>query len=308
MNVSAPLSLLFLSLAAAQNAPPPSTTKSTCPPEGSTKPGLLQLKAKRFEIASAEERNRLALSLLPCLESPDPAIRDGVAFEALSTWLRAKALTPATIVTLGDSLRATLTGEKDALGFRLPFAALALSEVARADRIEPVFTESVRAAMVEVAAQSLVKVTDYRGFDPRDGWRHGVAHGADLALQLAVNRNVGAPGVRLLMDAVQSQIAPETAPAYVFGEPERFARAVVFTYRRGVLDAAYWDAWFASLAEPKPFESWNAGATSLQGLAKRHNTVAFLNALSFAGRAAGDEAGKTVAALADKTATRIMGG
>ncbi len=196
--------LLLAAPAARSSAPPP----PPCPPAGMTRADLSQLKQSKFVVPSAENRNLLATRLLSCLDDPDPAIRDGVVFEALSTWLRSKALTPITILAIEDSLRTTLSGAKDAAGFRLPFAALALSEVARADRIDPVLPDPVRRDLVEVAARSLTRVDDYRGFDPAEGWRHGVAHGSDLVLQLGVNPLVGAEGLRRLMDAIASQIAP----------------------------------------------------------------------------------------------------
>ena len=280
-------------------APPP------CPPDGMTRADLIKLKQSNFEMPSADARNLLATRLLGCLDDPDPSIRDGVVFEGLSTWLRGKALSPATVLALEASLRATLGGEKDAAGFRLPFAALVLSEVARADRIEPVFTEAARADLVELAAGSLIRVDDYRGFNAVEGWRHGVAHGSDLVLQLALNPRVGALGLRRLMEAIGTQIAPRGAFFYTFGEPERLARAVVFAYRRGLLDAGFWVAWFGALESPKPLADWGAAFLSVEGLARRHNTIAFLHALSFAGRSGNDEAGKAVAAIADAATARI---
>ena len=68
------------------------------------------------------------------------------------------------------------------------------------------------------------------------------------------------------------------------------------------------DGWFASVASPKPIESWGSAFRSVAGLAKRHNTLAFLHALAFAGRAAGDEAGKALAERADKAAADVMRG
>ena len=81
-----------LPMAAAYAAPAP------CPPEGVSRAGLLSLKEAKFTMASDDERNMLAPRLLACLDDPDPAIRDGVVFEGLSTWLRGKALRPATIL------------------------------------------------------------------------------------------------------------------------------------------------------------------------------------------------------------------
>jgi hypothetical protein len=51
-------------------------------------------------------------------------------------------------------------------------------------------------------------VRDYRGFDTAEGWRHGVAHGADLALQLVLNPAVDKPQIERLLAAVGRQVAP----------------------------------------------------------------------------------------------------
>lgn len=286
----------------------PQAAPAPCPPTALSGSTMAQLKEARFEVAKDDERNRLAIDLLACLDNPDPALRDGFAFEALSTWLRSKALTSATITTLEDRLRAMLTGPRDEGGFRRPFAALALSEVARADRIEPVFTDEVRTALVEVAAASLEQVDDYRGFDPAAGWRHGVAHGSDLILQLALNPKVGAPGIERMMKALARQVAPHGPVFYTFGEPERLARATVYACRRGLLEPAFWEGWIASIASPAPLPDWGSAFTSVDGLAKRHNTVAFLQALSFAGRSGKDEAGRTLGALADRALAQLMAG
>jgi hypothetical protein len=110
------------------------------------------------------------------------------------------------------------------------------------------------------------------------------------------------------MQAAATQIAPKGPVFFTFGEPERLARAVVYGYRRGLLDASFWEAWFASVADPAPLSDWPAAFASIEGLAKRHNTVAFLQALSFAGRSGGDEAGRALSGLADRALRQLMGG
>lgn len=282
-------------------------TPAVCPPAGMTRAALLDLRAAKFEVASDAARNQTAVSLLGCLDDADPTIRDGVVFEGLQTWLRGKKLGPATVDGLRASLVATLRGPKETAGFRHPFAALVLSEVARVDRIEATFSDAQRSELVDVAVANLRGVDDYRAFDPKDGWRHGVAHGADLVLQLAINPKVGADDARRLMDAIVAQIAPKGAPGYTAGEPERLARAVVFTHRRGVLPAEYWTEWFAAVTNPAPLASWRDAFSSVEGLAKRHNATAFLLALGFAGRQTGGEAGLALAALAEKALVQIGG-
>lgn len=277
-----------------------------CPPSGVDRAELDALRGRGFELAADEERHALALRLLPCLEHPDPALRDRIAFETLSTWLRGRKLDRATLETLRASLVGLARGPEDDAGFRLPFAILALSEVARVDRIEATFSDAELSDLVEAAASGLGRIRDYRGLDDTRGWRHGVAHGADFALQLSLNPRVGADGLRRLLGAVASQIAPEGPVFYTDSEPERLARPVLYAWRRGILDAAFWDSWFAALAEPLPLKSWDKAFESRAGLARRHNRLAFLHALSFAARSAGDASGLALGALADKTAGRIM--
>ncbi|MGQ0646072.1 MAG: DUF2785 domain-containing protein [Gemmatimonadaceae bacterium] len=279
-----------------------------CPPPQRSRADLDALKRGGFAVAAAEERNRLAVLLLSCFDDPDPAVRDGIVFEALSKWLRARELEPATIHTLAATLLPALRSADDARGFRKPFAALILSEVARADRITPMFSDSLRNAFVAGAAAYMRQITDYRGFDPKEGWRHGVAHTADLVLQLGLNAQIEAEGLQVLLDAVATQIAPKGAAFYTFGEPERLARAVFFIHRRGVVPDAWWDSWFTSAGSPTPLVAWSDAFSSLEGLARRHNVAAFMHAVAFAGRANTDEAAAKIVSLAHRETVRVTGG
>ena len=182
---------------------------AACPPEGHDVDRLQALKAAGFAVEDPAERGALALGLLDCLADPDPALRDGLAYEALTTWLRSDALDADTRRALLDTLLPWIApdaGPGD--GFRAPFAALALSEVARTDRIAAWLDPAARDALVEAAAAYVASVDDYRGFDAAEGWRHGVAHGADLLMQLALNPALVDAQKRRLLDAVARQVAP----------------------------------------------------------------------------------------------------
>ncbi len=243
---------------------------------GTDADGLSQFRAGDFQIADDGRRNEWALALAGCTGDPDPRVRDGIAFEALSQWLRGKVLTPATVDLLRQRLLAQLQAAPDADGFRHPFAALLLSEVARSDRIDPVFSDHDRAALVAAAASYLRGIRDYRGFIDGEGWRHGVAHGSDLLLQLAVNPKVNSEQRIVLLDAIGSQVVPEGVTYYVHGEPERLARVLIHACQRDPLSARYWNAWFARLVDPAPMPDWAAAYGSERGLARRHNLVDFL--------------------------------
>ena len=263
---------------------------ASCPPAGHDRAALEALKATTFEIADDARRQALALALLPCLADPDPGLRDGLAFEAYSTWLRGNRLDVATRTELLTRLGAMIEpGQADRDGFRQPFAALVLSEVARTDRIAPWLTPAQRAALIENSARYVASVRDYRGFDQKDGWRHGVAHGADLLMQLALNPAVDRAGLDRLLGAVAAQVAPAGDHSYIDGESERLARPVLFTAQRGLLSAAEWEKWLQTVAATPAWASGEAGYRTRAGLARRHNLHAFLYALYVNARESGDQ-------------------
>ena len=110
------------------------------------------MKAAEWSVADDARRQALAIALADCLASPDPVLRDDLAFEALSHWMRAGLLGPTTLQTLRLALLPQLRPESvDPAGFRQPFAALALSEVARVDRLEPYLSSEERAGLLRAA-------------------------------------------------------------------------------------------------------------------------------------------------------------
>lgn len=260
-----------------------------CPPPGVDRAALDALKTAKFEVADVARRQSLALALIPCLSNADPALRDGIAFEAYSTWLRANQLDLPTRTELLSQLRRMLRAEPaDTQGFRRPFAALVLSEVARTDRIAAWMSAEQRSQLVDDAVTYLASVKDYRGFVAREGWRHGVAHGSDLVTQLVLNPAVDRLAVDKLLAAVASQVTPAGEHAYVDGESERLARPVMFAAQRGLYTAAEWDKWLLAVASPAPLPDWEAAYQSRAGLAKRHNLMGFLNALYVNARESGN--------------------
>jgi hypothetical protein len=249
---------------------------AACPPDGQTADTLKQLKALKFEVSDVATRKPLAMGLIACLGDPDPVIRDDVAYTGLMTWMRADVFDADALRGMRDALYAQLDGDDEA-GFRKPYTALVLSEVARTDRIKPWMTPEERAAMVEKAASYLESVKDYRGFDDKEGWRHGVAHGSDWLMQLALNPALEKAQTDRILAAVAVQVVPGDAPAYVFGEGGRLAKPVMYIAQRGIYSETEWTKWFTALA-PRigdPAIAWNDS----HWLARRHDLMAFLMSL-----------------------------
>jgi len=245
---------------------------ASCPPGTTTKLALQILKQVEWKVADDNARQALALALLDCLASPDPELRDGVAFDAIAHWARAKALTPATLQSIRTTLLPRLLPEADSNGLAQPFAALTLAEVARADRVQPFLSDAERAELVRAATTYLATLTDYRGFDASEGWRHGVAHGADLILQLSLNLALERAQLDAILAAVASQVMPATGHFYIYGEGERLMAPVFYIGRRGALSGAEWSEWFARLSARRP----SAARPTQAALAANHDLAAFL--------------------------------
>lgn len=252
---------------------------ATCPPEGWTRETLLALKAKAFAI-DPEPRATLATGLLDCLADPDPVLRDGIAFEGLAHWLRAGAVPNADIQAMTATLLDRITsGTADPAGVARPFEALVLSELARTDRVAPHFPEALRLRLVRVAVAWFEGLDDYRGYEDDIGWRHGVAHGADWLMQMSMNPAYGRNELAAMRRALLTQVRARGNHAYVDGESERLARAVLVLMQREELDAASWREAIAGLADPAPLPAWADAWVSKRGLVHRHNLRLFLLAL-----------------------------
>lgn len=224
------------------------------------------------ELAPPAAVQAAALQLVDCLREADPEQRDGLGFEQLSAWMRADRLEVATLQSLRERLLGLLDAAPDALGVQQPFAVLTLSEVARVDRLKPFLTPAQRAELVERGSAWLQGWRDYRGFDAREGWRHGVAHAADLLLQLVLNPALTDAQARRILDALGSQVLADSAHSYRFGEGARLARAAQAALARSTLDAARWTAWLDRLLQPLA----EAKALDLHALTQLHNLREFL--------------------------------
>lgn len=274
--------LLSLFLVAASGG----TAEAACTPLGKSRSDLEALKTSEWKIASESDRNALALALTSCLGDPDPQVRDDLATDALTHFLRGQQLTNATMLSLMRDLMAKLEAE-DPQGFLRPFAALNLSEVVRADRVKPFMTMSQRDGVMMASISYMLRISDYRGFDPREGYRHGVAHGADLMMQLAMNPGIDTKGLAQIRAALSVQ-AGTSNTSYITGEGERLARAVLMIAKRKVFSESDWTDWATRLAGPAALKTWDKWWLSAPAIARRHNLVQFFASLYISTTATSD--------------------
>src|SRR5262249_2213814 len=164
-------------------------------------------------------------------------------------------------------------------GVARPFAALVLAEAVHADRDAPFLDPAQRDALLDTAIAYFTSVRDYRGFDETSGWRHGVAHGADLLGELALEPAFDRTPLDPILPALASHVVAHDDHVYVFGESERIAAAAARVAGRRLHGSDAWKTWLATVASPAPLARWGDAYDSIAGLAKRENTMNFLLAL-----------------------------
>jgi hypothetical protein len=227
--------------------------------------------------------DELALSLLSCLGSPNPELRDRIGYELFTYWLRGEKL--------GDEIRRMLLVELSSMmavspealpgdsAFSRSFSALILSEVMRSDANQPFMTAAERQSLLDQAIRSLEEENDYRGLDAELGWVHPVAHMSDLLWRFALHAETTAEQAESILAGVRSKVAP-TGVFYGFNESDRLARVITTIIQRELIDADRVALWIKSFEAPNSMEKWSGAFMSPQGMAELHNTKLFLRALA----------------------------
>lgn len=249
-----------------------------CPPAGFTIEGMTAAKSGEYADLDSAQKSSMAMALTTCLGHPHPDIRDGLAYEGMTKLLRSGEIAPTELRDIRETLLPKLQADDDT-GFLAPFTALVLAEVSRTDRVETYMSDEAFESLVADAAAYVASVNDYRGFSDTEGWRHGVAHGADWLMQLSLNPRLTPAQADLILGAVRKQVPAADGHAYIHGEPGRLARPVLFVALGSEKISEDWAAWLAPLIDPGPLESWGDAFKSEAELARLHNVKAFLQEL-----------------------------
>lgn len=200
-----------------------------------------------FEVPPGRTAVDVLLEMNPLLSSPDPVLRDDVAYTAAERWiLRDKRVDPAGLRRLLERWSTNLDaglGEKGTdTVFGRSFSALSLSVVAAADLQSPFLEPAEVQAFFDRLLDYFAREQDLRGFDPARGWMHTVAHTSDALKFLARNPKLG-PGVdQRLLAAVAAKIASADA-VFAWGENDRMALALQSAVRRPDGSATALEQW-----------------------------------------------------------------
>ena len=236
---------------------------------------------QRGAVPEHESADALSHELSGMLASPDPELRDDLAYSILATWiLRGNVLSSPTLIALTDEWRANLksgigeTGTNSVL--KRSFSALCLSEMARRDAKESFMGPERYHALVSESIAYMQDERDLRGYDRTLHWIHSAAHTADLLAALANNASLTKQESDAILRAIQSRLATATG-VFTQGEQDRLANAVVSVIRRSDFDSAGFAPWLSEF-QKEDRDVWSA--TTPESLARYQNHNYLLQSLT----------------------------
>lgn len=224
-----------------------SVTVVAQPPPSRARGYWLSLAAGGFVVPEGQRAVDLLLEMNTLLTSPDPVLRDEVAYAAAERWiLRDKRLSPADLRRLIEQWTGNLDVGLGESGtdrvFGRTFSALCLSLVAAFDLTSSFMTPVEAQALFDRTLDYFQRERDLRGYDPKRGWMHSVAHTSDVLKFLARNPKLPRGTDTRLLAAVAAKIdSAETV--FTWGENERLALALHAAVRRPDADGAALEAW-----------------------------------------------------------------
>lgn len=194
----------------------------------------------------------LAQQLTPWLASPDPELRDTLAYTTLDVWIRHGQLTGVQLLTLLPQLEQNLTSGIGESGtdsvFKRSFSALTLASLAERDLQQPFFSAAQYRELLSSALAYLRDERDTRGFDPTQGWIHSTAHTADLLAALARNPRFTPADQQTLFAGVERRLRT-AGRICTFGEQDRLAVALLCIITRDDFALAHFQSWLDSVEQ-----------------------------------------------------------
>jgi hypothetical protein len=213
----------------------------------------VSLAERDFAVPEGTEAFALLIEMNALVGSPDPVLRDRVAYGAAARWIyRERRLTPAQQLQLVELWTGNLD---DGIGevatdriFRRSFSALNLSILAALDNEAPFLSDSAHGKLVDRAVSYFEQERDTRGYDPGRGWMHATAHAADLLKFLARSPKLDKGAQARILDAIANKCAA-FGEVFRWAEEERIAQVIRSIARRPDLDRPALERWLSALPE-----------------------------------------------------------
>lgn len=242
--------LLIISPAVAQSAASTSAASGT-----HDRQYFRDIAAHKFAVPPGASAFSLAPELIAWLASPDPELRDDLAYSILDAWVRDPAqLSNAQLLTLLPQLQQNLSSDIGESGnesvFKRSYSALVLASFAQRDLDKPFLSPTQYRDLLTAAETYLREERDTRGFDVTKGWIHSTAHTADLLAELARNPHFTPEDQQALYAAIEQRLRT-AGRIYTYGEQSRLAVALLCILTRVDFNLAYFQKWLESMQQDR---------------------------------------------------------
>jgi hypothetical protein len=226
-----------------------------------------------YAVPDHESADPLAHELSALLASPDPELRDDLAYSILAHWIyHPNILSTPALLSLTDEWRANL---KSGLGeastnsiLKRSFSSLCLSEMAKREAKAPFMGPDRYHSLVAEATSYLQAERDLRGYDAALHWIHSTAHTADLLAALAQSPLLTQEEASGILHAIDVRLA--TAPeVYTQGEQDRLAAAIISVMRKDFEEPTF-DTLLTNI-QTEDRDVWTATTVELLAHYQNHN-------------------------------------
>lgn len=223
--------------------------------------------ANDFAVPSDRPVPKMVAELCTMLQSPDPVVRDDTAFPVVAYWV-SRGVLDGMLGEVGDRLVGQI---QDGPIYSRTFAAIGLTWfVSRDARTDELSAEKVL-GWLEVFSRWWVSESDLRPWDPKLGWLHAPAHGADLLRSFGRSPKLGEAELVGLLELAVDRLLTDEGYLYGNNEDDRIGYALASVLTRPEVSSESAVAWIGRLhdaiagGEPGPVPPW--AANSLRTLA-----------------------------------------
>jgi hypothetical protein len=240
------------------------------------------IQTNHYAVPDGESAAALAHELSGYLGSPDPELRDDLAYSILDVWIIERPqLSRQELIPFAEEWSANLkigigeSGTDSVL--KRSFSALMLSSIAQRDLKTQFLGDTRYHTLLNNTISYLTNERDLRGYDASKGWIHSTAHTADLLKALAENDLLTQDDQHAILTAIAERLATATT-VYSYGEQDRLALAIRSIVTRRDFDAEYFNKWLANLNEADD-KVWKEKPLTPAILATYQNRTYMLEAL-----------------------------
>jgi hypothetical protein len=210
----------------------------------------LSLKQTNYKLPAGQNLLSLTEELFSFIPSSDPELRDTIAYETFANWLEQGLYSPdqmrAYILRLIMNVQNGLGERGTDTVFGRTFSILCLAEIVHHDNKQPFLDKDETLNILDKGLAYLADEVDPRGYVPKDGWAHALAHTADLFFVLASNRFLGREHLEQILQGIATKLITPTDWVYIHGEDDRLTRAVLAVYQRNLVS----QDWLTIFASP----------------------------------------------------------